>query len=285
MTTNTSSILKIGLSALVLFSACKKTSENFNYVQFNTSSTSISEAAVGDVNIPVQLATPQIASPITITYTVAGSALQGTHYSIISSGSITIPANTSTADIKFKTVNNLLQDGNKTVILTITKAEANGVALKLGTLNLKNIITIIDDECSPYLPGVWTYKAKYFSYFGVTEIPANQAGQGLAVDQNPIFTGTVTITDPTNTRAYILSDGMVGQFAAFGVATKSPLLDACGTLTFSSTTPPLFFGFYPIQITSGKIISADSININWSAYLDASFASPVFRGEAGLKKQ
>lgn len=268
-----------------LLYSCKKDNPQNDLVQFATLNSAISEAATADANVVVQIATPQQSQPLIVTYEIGGTAVQGTHYSITGGGTLTIPANTSTANIVLRTIDNLQQDGSKTITFTIKKAETGGKQLSLGTLNLKHTLTITDDECSPYIRATWRYRARYFSVIpSGAEIPANQAGGALAAGADPWFTGTVSITDPANNRTYSLSDLMVGQFAGFGIATSGRLLDNCGTLT-SATPAPLFFGVYPIRILNSRIVNADSISLNWSVYSDNTQTALVFRGEGGFKRQ
>jgi hypothetical protein len=71
----------------------------------------------------------------TISYTVAGTAMAGTDYSALS-GSVTIPAGSTSATINIPVIDDLLAEGNETVIVTLTGASSSLAVL--GTTTATN---------------------------------------------------------------------------------------------------------------------------------------------------
>jgi hypothetical protein len=56
--------------------------------------------------------------PVTVTFAMSGSAIQGKHYSLSSSGSITIPAGASSANVTLNAV--FMGNISKTATMTLT---------------------------------------------------------------------------------------------------------------------------------------------------------------------
>src|SRR5262245_15022749 len=91
----------------------------------------------GRFNIHLSVAA---ASPITVNYSISGTAVNGTDYSNILT-SVSLPAGATNTTVRIRPINNTNVDGNRTVILTLT----SGAGYTLG--NATNVmVTIFDDD-------------------------------------------------------------------------------------------------------------------------------------------
>jgi len=72
----------------------------------------------GDVTIEVQLIGPQRSSDVNVTFSTTGTAVAGTNYTVVGGTTVTIPANSSTADITLNIpADNGLNAGDEATIL------------------------------------------------------------------------------------------------------------------------------------------------------------------------
>src|SRR5262245_41171694 len=67
------------------------------------------------------------ASPITVNYSIGGTAVNGTDYSNILT-SVSLPAGATNTTVRIRPINNTNLDGNRTVIVTLT----SGTSYTLG---------------------------------------------------------------------------------------------------------------------------------------------------------
>ena len=81
------------------------------------------------------------ASPLIVNYTIAGSATNSVDYTTLN-GTLTIPGNSTTADVIVTPINDALVEGTESVILTLA---FNGTAYDLGD-NRSQTLWIQDDE-------------------------------------------------------------------------------------------------------------------------------------------
>lgn len=92
---------------------------------------------VGVVNIPVELDVPS-GLDVHFNFTVSGSATGGGVDHNLANGSVIIPAGSTTADISFSIVNDLIDENTETVIITLNSA--SGASLGINTVFTYNII-------------------------------------------------------------------------------------------------------------------------------------------------
>jgi hypothetical protein len=123
-------------------------------VQFAAASQSAEETA-GTVTITVELSAAS-GLPITVPFTISGSATAGADYSITGSP-ITIPAGATTASITLTLVDDGLREPNETVIVTLgTPTNAF-----LGT-TVAHTATILGDGSGPATIGLYDPSTSYF---------------------------------------------------------------------------------------------------------------------------
>ena len=84
--------------------------------------------------------TGSTASPLTVFYSVAGTATPGTDYTALP-GSVTIAAGSSVADILVQPINDTLMEGNETVVVTLSSRPAYTIGSPSSAT-----VTIISDE-------------------------------------------------------------------------------------------------------------------------------------------
>jgi hypothetical protein len=107
--------------------------------QFAIASQSVGENA-GQVQVVVQLSAPA-AQEVTIPYTVGGTAIPDTDYSVAPAGSVQIPANASQGVITITIVNDQAAEQSESVILTLGTPTGG----TLGTTTT-HTLTIIDND-------------------------------------------------------------------------------------------------------------------------------------------
>jgi len=201
-------------------------SESNYHVKFALNNTNYTE---GDrtIDIPVRLVSTALSSPLQITYTVSGTAVEGEDYEFVSAkGTATIAAGSYATNVVIKTLDDVISDGSKTLVLTITSVSP---AVRVGE-NLPGkvlTITIADDDCA--------FDA------------ASWAGDFVAMEVYASGTyGPYTITferDPTNPNRFFFDnfyDSGCDAYIDFDPATvtvKFPNQAPCGSpLTASSGT-------------------------------------------------
>ncbi len=80
-------------------------------------------------------------TPTVLSYTVSGTAVAGAHYTALS-GTITIPAGATTADINIAIIDDALINPGETIVVTITAKTSGQAAITLGSpLTATNTIT------------------------------------------------------------------------------------------------------------------------------------------------
>ncbi len=294
-------VLALGLALLSTFSCDNEDDGPMFDVNFANTTLSFAENS-GDVTAQVNLPGGAQSNAVTVNYSLGGSAVQGTDYNITGAGTLTIPANSITATITLSLIDNIDEDGEKTIDMTITSVSIDGTPVPQTGGGQSISIVISDDECSPYIAGTWNYSAIYFSFLppGGDEIPADQGGQGLQPEkledgsanpswtpgtpsiENPQFTGTIEISDSLNNRGYIISDATVGQLSGVGLMGAGTLLDNCGQLSVPDGEI-LLAGAFPVTFT-GTINEDGTISVQWFYTLGDGSGNEVGRGEATLSK-
>ena len=100
-------------------------------------------AEAGPVNGVMTLTQTAVSSVNTVVaYTVSGTATSGADYTALS-GTVTIPAGSTTATISIPVINDAIVEGNETVIITLTSI-SSGLATLGATLSATN--TIADND-------------------------------------------------------------------------------------------------------------------------------------------
>ncbi|WP_420147973.1 hypothetical protein [Spirosoma sp.] len=190
--------------------ACEKsdvdrTFEGPYFVRFTDTTLTYKESYSQPISIKVHNVGPQLNEPITINYTVSGTAREGKEYSIVGTkGTVVIPANKSTGAIQVKLINNANNIlGAQTLTFTITSVQPSNLQIGLGSGNSdarigKSLVLTIQDDC--LLGG---------AYSGSSRV-GNQT--------YTISDAAITSTDCKN---YVLSNWNIGVFNFNAI--KSPL--------------------------------------------------------------
>ncbi|RFM31935.1 Calx-beta domain-containing protein, partial [Chitinophaga silvisoli] len=139
-----------------------------------------------------------VTSPITVTYTIAGTANNGTDYSTMS-GTITIPAGANSITLPVNVIDNYKADGTRTVILTLVSGTDGTNTYQPGT-DYTATVNITDNDVANYQ--AWK----------VASVPSTNPDGKIQPGQVITYTiyvrntsntaiGPLTITDkiPTNT--------------------------------------------------------------------------------------
>ena len=179
-----------------------RTFEGPYFVRFTDSTLTVKESQSTPVAIRVHNAGPVQNQPITINYTVSGSAREGRDYSITGTkGTVVIPPNKSFGEISVKLINNannILE--SQSLIFTLTSVQPTSLQVgfgKEGAVGRKLTLTI-QDEC--LFSGLYT-------------------GIGRVQNRN-VSVRDVEITS-TNCKDYTLNNWNIGldNFIVFGNST------------------------------------------------------------------
>ena len=114
-------------------------------VSFDATASQVNEdGTTATVQVNVNPASP---SSLTITYSLGGTATENADYTIEGSGSITIAANATSANLSIAITNDQVDESNETIIVTLT----SGAGYDLGNQNI-HTLTIADDDDSDVQP-------------------------------------------------------------------------------------------------------------------------------------
>ncbi|WP_128544394.1 Calx-beta domain-containing protein [Larkinella soli] len=150
------SVVFLSLLLGTAFFACEKsdidrTFEGPYFVRFTDSSLTYRESFSQPVAIRVHHVGPQLSEPITVNYTISGTAREGKDYAIQGTkGTVTIPANQSFGEIKVKLINNannILE--SQTLTFTLTGVQPSSLKVGLGKEGVlgRSLTFTIQDDC------------------------------------------------------------------------------------------------------------------------------------------
>ncbi|GAB4021047.1 hypothetical protein [Spirosoma koreense] len=128
-----------------------RTFEGPYFVRFTDSTLNYKESYSKTIPIKVHNVGPILNQPITINYTVSGTAREGKDYSVgDTKGTVTIPANQSSGAINLKLINNannILE--SQTIIFTLTSVQPSSLQVGFGKDNIvgKQLKFTIQDDC------------------------------------------------------------------------------------------------------------------------------------------
>ena len=133
------------------------------FVRFTDSSLTYKESYSKVIAINVHNAGPQLSQPITVNYTISGSAREGKDYTIAGTkGVVIIPANQSTGQISLKLINNannILE--SKSLVFTLTGVQPSTLQVGLGNSGAlgRQLKFTIQTDC--LFGGFYTGSAKF----------------------------------------------------------------------------------------------------------------------------
>ena len=140
-----------------------RTFEGPYFVRFTDSTLTYKESYSLPISIQVHNVGPILKEPITISYTISGTARNGKDYIIQSKeGTVVIPANKSTGEILLKLINNannILE--SQTIIFTLTSVQPGTLQVGFGINNIvgKQLRVTIQDDC--LFGGTYTGTARF----------------------------------------------------------------------------------------------------------------------------
>ena len=221
-----------------------RTFEGPYFVRFTDSTLTHKESRSLPVVIRVHNAGPVLNQPITVNYTVSGSAREGRDYTILGTkGTVVIPANKSFGEINVKLINNannILE--SQALTFTLTDVQPSSLQVGFGKDNVvgKKLTLTIQDDC----------------LFG-----------GLYTGTQRFGTQTVSVPDveitSTDCKEYTLSNWNVGldQFVVVGNSTLFDFQAIKPTLRFTDNGDNTIT--VPAQ-TNVELGSADTLRGNGS---------------------
>ncbi len=210
-------------------------------------------------------------TPIVISYSVSGTAASGVDFTALS-GSVTIPIGQTTATITIPVIDDLIVEGNETVIVTLT-AITSGAASLGATLVATNTIADNDTatvtiantsngaEAGP-TAGVFTLTQSKASATN-TVIAYTVAGTATSGTDYTALSGTVTILAGATTATIsitVIDDAVLDagetvivtlSSITSGLATLGTPLNATNTITDNDTA----------SFTIAKAVSAASVSV------------------------
>lgn len=140
-----------------------RTFEGPYFVRFTDTTLTYKESYSKPISIQVHNVGPQLDQPITITYTVTGTARSGKDYTIQGKeGTVIIPAKASTGNIVVKLINNannILE--SQSLTFTLTSVQPSTLQVGFGKDNIvgKQFKLTIQDDC--LFGGFYTGTQKY----------------------------------------------------------------------------------------------------------------------------
>ena len=109
-------------------------------ITFSVSPTNINEG--GDATVMVSTNKINPSQPVTVNYSLTGSAILNTHYTVCGTpGAITIPAGASSATIRISALANDLNLGAETATITLLRSSAYKLPKRgaTATINITNV--------------------------------------------------------------------------------------------------------------------------------------------------
>ncbi len=114
-------------------------------VSFDAASSQVNEdGTTATVQVNVNPASP---SSLTITYSLGGTATENADYTIEGSGSVTVAANATSANLSIVITNDPVNESDETVIVTLT----SGAGYDIGSQSV-HTLTIVDDDAIEVQP-------------------------------------------------------------------------------------------------------------------------------------
>ena len=197
----------------------------------------IADAAEGGGNglFRFQRTSNDLSSGLTISYVVGGTAVAGTHYSALS-GSVTIPAGASEADVVVAPIANSFAGTAKTVVLAVS----TNSAYTIGS-NDTATVTITDEEAGTISGYVW----------------ADEDGDGEEdTGEGGFADATVLLLNDAGDQVDATSTDSNGDYSFSGVTAGAYTLSFVPSLGGSVTSPVT--GTLDVTVTAGQNTAAEN---------------------------
>jgi antitoxin component of MazEF toxin-antitoxin module len=198
------------------------------------------------------------ATNLTINYTISGTAVNGTDYNTLS-GSIVIPAGSNTINLPVNVIDNLITDGTRSVVLTLTGGSDGNETYTPGTNNTAQV-DITDNDVI----------VVQFETWKLATLPANnvdgkiQPGEIITytiyvhnTGSTPITQITVTDPIPANT-SYVSGGTFNGSDVSFGISNLAG--GAVTEVSFQVITDEVLTGVTDIRNTASVSDGVSSLS-------------------------
>lgn len=210
----------LGFLLIAVAFACEQTDVNRTfegpyYVRFTDTTLTYKESYSKPIAIAIHNTGPQLSQPITVNYTISGTAREGKEYTIVGTkGTVVIPANKSAGAISVQLINNAnnILDA-QTLTFTLTGVQPSSLQVGSGKDNIigKSLTLTIQDDC----------------LLGGSYVGSGRIGSQTYTASDP----QITSTDCKN---YVLSNWNIGlsNFVVVGNSTLFGFNAEKPTLTF-----------------------------------------------------
>lgn len=182
--------------------------DNTRKVNFDVSSASNNEN-VSPVTVNLSLSSADATNPTSVDYSVTGGTATSVDDFTLSSGTVTFPATTTTNSFSFTINDDLINESNETIIITLS----NPVNCNIGVTGTYTY-TINDDDANPTIQFNSTSSSNSESTTSVNIQVDLSASSGVDTSANYTISGSASGSGVD----YVLSDGVVTVSAGNTIA-------------------------------------------------------------------
>lgn len=263
-------------------------------INLSASTQAINESA-GTVTITVTTSPAQPKSPITVPFTITGTAANPSDHEVPVSGVITIPAGSTSGRATFRLVDDTAFENSESITVTLGEATARFGAKALLGATTSQLITIADNDNAPTVQfstalqsinestGAVTATVQLSSASGkITTVPYTVSGTATNPADHDLASGTLTIPagNTTSDITFTLVDdslfeGNESVIITLGTPTNATLgaRPAHTVTVLDSSTAPAgqwTVGSQSVQESAGKVV----LNLKMSAASTAASSFP-----------
>ena len=275
------------------------------------------EGVVGTFTVS-RSAGESVAGPLTVNYTVGGTAVAGQTYGALS-GSVTIPAGSTSGTIEVVPLDDPATTSNTTVVVTLSDGDYEIVAgRRTATVNVVNgasfpgwKYTITGNNAGTMSKGGWTFSATHsgrdltvgavtawpdeVSPLDFSAIVAGSDGRaytivelrptGLGVDAS---NSSLSPTEAGSRVGYLVLPGegltRIGPSWAFGKCTN-----ACGAIVIPSTVTQIDGGAFAMTKIEGDLYLPSLVRLDtatfWNTKITSATFGPALKGISGATER
>ncbi len=230
------------------------------HVKFTNASASVGESDTDPLTVSIHLAGPIPTSDITVNFEISdGNAVQGEDFQMSATGAVTIPSGSNFATFEISMIDNFVEDGTKSLVLSLT-GTSDGTRIAgpggpdgPGLAGKTFSITINDDDCSPNIAG---------TYMVTTDGCTGDGAGGCGGDYAGV-TNEITVTRE-GAGVYTFSDLTGGLYKNGYGDSDNPgtVEDNCGVLSITEQPDTVYGG--DAFTGTGSINEDGTLTIEWS---------------------